>query len=247
MFNRKEHIIVGLATFHLEFLRISIPAIGKLKQKIYLIVHNSNPAETIRRAQIRKLGFHGPIHIINARLNAGRMQSRLDTLSAAEKLRIKSQWCIFVDDGDILLDLDIPKVQSNNFAVIQNMAFIRRRLLDLLRAMDNPKNCSIDILERPHLGINGTLMRTGLMLKLGKMIESLKPQIHETDASLGLLAPEDMLMWTYLQMYARHEDPHATAIYMDHTNYIATNFDSEPQKYQDNIMQRYCDLFSEIL
>ncbi|MDR2412735.1 MAG: hypothetical protein LBD50_00805 [Rickettsiales bacterium] len=261
---KKNYIIIGLTTFNTEFLRISIPAISKLKQKIYLIAHNDNPNARVVKSQIRRLGYRGPLHIINSAVNGGPMRARLNILSAIEKLNIKSDWMIFVDDDDLLIDIDVPAVKPGNFAIMQNMAFIKRRLLDLLRVMDNPKNYAVDeaniTAERPHIGIVGTLLRTGLMVRLGAQVQKIMPQIMRIDAELGWRAPEDVVMWFYLQIYAKRQDPAAGAIYMDKINYIATSLDSSPQKYglnqiprdqpqecYDRIMQKYCDLFEELL
>ena len=264
MLNKKNYIIIGLTTFDTEFLRISVPAVSKLKKKVYLVIHNDNPDTKLTAYQIRKLGYHGPLHIINTSKNFGPLESRVNILFAIKDLKITSDWMVFIDDDDIITNVDIPSVQSNNFAVMQNMAIIKRRLLDLFKIMDNSKNYSIDddniIIERPHIGIAGTLVRTDIMINLAKIIDKLIDKIHEIDDSLGYRAPDDSMLWAYLNMYTKHLNPASAPIYMDRVNYIATSFDSvthkygkrllppdNPEKYFEGAMRRYCKLFEDTL
>ncbi|MDR0726613.1 MAG: hypothetical protein LBF37_00955 [Rickettsiales bacterium] len=264
MFQKKNYIVVGLTTFHTEFLRISVPPLAKLPQNIFLIVHNDNPNASVTKSDIRKLGYRGPLHVINVERNGGPLQARLNILAAIPKLRIQSDWMIFANDDDLLVDTEIPIVKDSNFAVMQNMVFIKKRILDLLKVMDNPKNYIIDnfhiTMERPHIGIVGTLLRTDMMIQVGKLIQPIMPNILVIDSTLGTRAPEDIVMWFYLQMYAKQLNPDAEPIYMDKTNYIAVTLDFSPQKYGQNLipddqpteyydksMQRYRDLFQEQL
>lgn len=264
MLSKKNYIIIGLTTFDTEFLRISVPAIAKLKQKIYLIVHNDNPNAKVTNYQIRRLGYRGPLHIINSSKNFGPLESRLNILFTINDLKIISDWMVFVDDDDIITNVDIPVVQPNNFAIMQNMAIIKRRLLDLFKVMDNYKNYTIDddniVLERPHIGISGTMVRTGIMIHLGELIDTIIDKIHEIDDSLGYRAPDDAMLWSYLNMYTKHQSIMSAPIYMDRVNYIATNLDSvnhkygkrllppeNQQKYFEGAMRRYCKLFEDTL
>ncbi|MBN1324774.1 MAG: hypothetical protein JW974_00965 [Alphaproteobacteria bacterium] len=264
MLPKKNYIIVGLTTFDTEFMRISVPAIAKLKQKIYLIVHNDNPDTKVTAYQIRRLGYRGPLHIINASKNFGSLESRLNILFAIKDLQINSDWMVFVDDDDIITNVDIPVVQPNNFAVMQNMAIIKRRLLDLLKIMDNYKNCVIDedniVIERPHIGIAGTLVRTKIMINLAELIDKIIDKVHEIDDSLGYRPPDDSMMWAYLNIYTKHLSILSAPIYMDRVNYIATGLDSvvhkygkrllppnNQQQYFEGAMRRYCKLFEELL
>jgi hypothetical protein len=98
MLRRKNYIIVGLTTFHTEFLRISIPALSRLGRDIYLIIHNDNPDARVAKSDIRRFGYRGPMRIINVKKSAGRLFARLDILAAIRALKIKSDWMIFTDD-----------------------------------------------------------------------------------------------------------------------------------------------------
>ena len=139
MMRRKPNIIVGLTTFNNEMLRISVPALGKIRQKFTLIVHNDNPMTTVSRRQIRKLGYCGDLQIINANENVGELRARLAIIDAAQALN--PDWIIFCNDDDIMTDIEIPNVSDDNFAIIQNAIILRHRVGDLLRAME----CATDI------------------------------------------------------------------------------------------------------
>jgi hypothetical protein len=144
------------------------------------------------------------------------------------------------------------------------MVFIKQRLIDLLRVIDNSDNYEIDdtriTAERPHIGIVGTLLRTKIMTQLCALVQPIVPEIHAIDASLNGRQPEDIVMWFYLQMYARSKDPNAAPLYSDSVNYIATMLDTAPTKYgksliptnmaqedYDNVMARYCQVFEKVL
>lgn len=260
MFAQKNYIIIGLTTFHNEMLRVSVPPLAKFARNIFLIIHNDNPGTTITKRHIRKLGYRGKLYIINASKNIGLMGGRLAILDAVKKLKIKSNWMMFADDDDIVTDIDIPTAPDHNFAVMQNMAIIRSRLIDLFQIMDDPANCITDeeniVTERPHVGMAGTLVRTDIVLKLGKRIRGMIDAIEQIDATLGHRVPVDAIMWSYLNMYAKHLNPGAAPIYMDKINYIAWAGDSAIHKYGkkqmppkdfEPVMRKYCALFEEML
>ena len=135
MFGKKYNLVVGLTTFDVNMLCISVPALGKLDKKFLLIVHNDNPTVTITRHQIRKLGYRGDVRIINSAENVGTFMARMAIVSAALRDAPSATWVVFCDDDDILTDIDIPHVSSDNFAVVRNMAIVRHRVSDLLRVM----------------------------------------------------------------------------------------------------------------
>lgn len=239
MLLKKSYTIIGLTTFYNEFLRISVPGVAKLNQKIYLIIHNDNPNTTVTEKQIRKMGYHGPLHIINTNKNVGPLKSRLTVLSAIPDLKIKSDWMVFVDDDDILTNVDIPTVGPNTFAIMQNKTVIKRRLIDLLKIMDDPKNYIVDdnniVIDRPNVGIAGNLIRTDIMISLGKLVDIILDKVYQVDDSLGYRAPDDAMLWAFLTIYAKYLNPAAAPIYMDRVNYIAISLDSASQKYGTHV------------
>jgi hypothetical protein len=258
MLRKKNYIIVGLSVCHSEFLRISIPVLAQLPQNIFLVVYNDNPAAPVEKSKIREFGHHGPLHIVNADQNRGSLWAWLGILAEISKRRIRSDWMIFADDGGLVINADIPAVQDNNFAVMQNTAFIKNRILDALRVADNPTGCAIDnsnaTVQRPHLGIVGTLLRTEIMTRLGDLIRPIVPNILAIDSISGAGVPMDVVLWFYLQIYARRLNPNAKPIYMDKINYISAPLDTTrrkceaaPAEYYDMDTQRYCDLFNDHL
>jgi hypothetical protein len=140
MFSKKEYLIVAISTFHNDLLRLSVPAL----KNIHLVIHNVNPDTIITRQSIRRLGYCGPLHIIN--------DGAADILSEIATLKIKSEWMVFVNEGDMLVNAEIPIVAHNNYAIIQNAILLKR---------GEEKNHVL----RPNAEFYGTLFRTGFILK----------------------------------------------------------------------------------
>ena len=240
MLGKKSNLVVGLTTFNNEMLRISVPALGRLRRHFILIIHNDNPATTITKRQIRALGYHGDLHIINSTENMGTIAARFNIVSVATRNAPSAKWITFVDDDDILMDIDTPNVSSDNFAVVQNMVVVRHSVRDLLRVMANPNDYLIDdenvVLVRPHIGLVGTLVRMETMVGLINTLNEYMGKISEIDASIDYRPPYDAIIWTMLGEYAKSVNPNAVPIYMDRVGYIAIKLDSAPTKYGRNAM-----------
>ena len=144
MIRKKANLVIGLTTFNNEMLRISVPALGKFAQKFTLVIHNDNPVTTVSRRQIRRMGYCGDLHIINSTQNVGLMRSRMAIVQEIRNIGINPDWFVFCDDDDILVNIDMPDVSNENFAVIQNAIAIRHRMGDMLRAMDSPTDIDPD-------------------------------------------------------------------------------------------------------
>ena len=233
MMHKKNNIVVGLTTFDNEMLRISVPAIGRMHQKVTLIIFNDNPTATITRRQIRKLGYSGDLQIINSDENLGEFRARMAIVDAARDL--KPDWFIFCDDDDMLIDAEIPNVSDDNFAIIQNAVVLRHRVVDLLRAIDNPFDIDPDgenvVLMRPHLGMAGTPIRSDVLFELFDVCNTVFDAIKNLDNKLEFVPPVDAIMWNFINIYARHRNPNAVPIYMDKTNYIKCDIDTNRIKY----------------
>lgn len=235
MFRKKNNVIIGLACFNREMLKISIPAIARIKSRFILIIHNDNPATTIGPRDIRELGYGGPLHIINAAKNIGLRAARLRILDAATNSFPDTQWIIYVDEDDVLLSADMPVVAPNNFAVIQNRLDIKSRISDLMRAAAAPETLAPDgdgiVLIQPSLGIRGTAIRINIMRGVANLLHAADVRIREIDDSLEYRPPVDAMMWHALNIYANCTNPDATPIYMDCVNYISNGIDSGAIKY----------------
>lgn len=239
MFDKRTRIIVGMTTLYNEYLGISIPGLARLGKKFTLIIYNDNPDTKVKKSYIRKLGYRGKLYIANGGHNIGQLRARLAIVDFVRKKKLNADWFIFVDDDDILANIVIPNVSKNNFAIIQNMAVVRTRLIDVLRVARNATNYTIDneniYLVRPHVGLAGTLMRYSAVIRMADVMNNALQSISDVDESLTFRPPVDMMMWSALNIIARHDNEHATPIYMDTVNYIATDVDTCPTKYGMNI------------
>ncbi|MBQ8293913.1 MAG: hypothetical protein IJX89_00820 [Alphaproteobacteria bacterium] len=235
MFGKKQHIIVGLTTFNNENLAISVPGLGKIRKKFDLVIYNDNPNTNISARQIRKHGYRGKLHVINGATRLGTLGARLAILDAIKNKNIHGDWIEFVDDDDVLLNLDLPRVGNNNFAIIQNMVVMRTRLVDVLRIMKNPNDYQVDnenvFLVRPHIGMAGTIVRLDIMQSLGNTLRRIMPDIVKIMECLSFRAPIDAAMWSWTNIYARHLGENYAPVYMDRVNYIATDIDTAENKY----------------
>lgn len=232
---KSARIIVGLTTFYDEYLGVSVPGLARLDNDFIVVVYNDNPDTKISKQQIRNLGYRGKLYVVNGSHNLGQLRARLAILDFIRGRKLKSDWVIFVDDDDILTNLTIPNVSKNNFAIIQNMAVIRTRLIDVLRVVRDSTNYTIDneniYLARPHVGLAGTLVRHNTMMRMADTLRNATQAISDVDESLSYRPPVDMMMWSALNIVARHDNECATPIYMDTINYIAVDIDTSPNKY----------------
>ena len=233
MMRKKTDIVIGLTTFDNERLKISIPALGKLRQKFILIIHNNNPMTIVSRRQIRRLGYYGDLHIINANDNIGEMRARIEIINTARD--IKPKWIIFCDDDDLIIDLDIPTVSDEHFIIIQNKAALKHKLTNLLRVMDDPMDFVIDDenvkLSRPNVGIIGNPIRATVLFGLTTTLQNITDEIDEINNKLGFYPPIKEMMWNFLNLYSRHINPKSVPIYMDKINYIKNDIDTTTMKY----------------
>ncbi len=236
MLSRKNNIVVGITTFHNEMLRISVPALGRMARKFLLIIYNDNPLTTVTKRQIRMLGYRGDLQIINSDENIGTMRARMAIVAAALKVKPTPEWIIFNDDDDMLINLDdVPNVSDDTWAVMQNSLILRNRVAGLMRAMGNPEDCHADgtdvMLDKPHIGFTGTMMRMSVMCDMARVVDYALPQIAAMGESLSFRPPVDTIMWNFANMCAKQQNPNAMPIYMDRVNHIITDLDSAQTKY----------------
>ena len=144
LFN-KSRVIVGLTTYYNENLMISMSGMAQLGKHVTIIIHNDNPETKITRRKIRNMGYKGKLYIINSEHNVGLRNARLNIIDFIQQHNIHADWFVFSDDDDILLNVDVPSVGKNHFALIQNMAVIRTRLIDVLRVIKDKNNFFIDL------------------------------------------------------------------------------------------------------
>ncbi|MBQ2017732.1 MAG: hypothetical protein II208_04385, partial [Alphaproteobacteria bacterium] len=116
MFACKTRVIVGLTTYYNENLMISLSGLSRLGKRAILIIHNDNPETKVTKRDVRRMGFGGDVHIINSAHNVGLLRSRLAIIDFISEHKISAEWFVFVNDDDVLLNLDLPKVEKKHFA-----------------------------------------------------------------------------------------------------------------------------------
>ena len=232
MWRKKVNLVVGLTTCNIECLSISIPALGRLRNRFILIIHNDNPYIKLKRKHIRKLGYRGKLHIINSDFNIGLLASRCTILKYIKDEKLKNTWTVFADDDDVLLDTTIPSIGVSTFAIVQNAAILRTQLVDVLRAskyglynIDNENT----FLAQPHIGITGTIIKTQYLIQWYDIIQEHTNEISDIDESISFRLPVDLIMWSGVNIIATNAG--MSSIYMDRVNYIMSDIDTAKTKY----------------
>ena len=235
MQRKKMRVVVGITTFCNEYLDISVRGVARLGHNFVLVIYNDNPNTNVSEKYIRKLGYRGKLFVINGGCNLGQLQARIKILEFAKNKKFNADWFVFVDDDDILTRIDIPDVSPDNFAVIQNAVAIRTRLIDVLRAMQDAGIFSIDnenvCLMRPNIGLSGTFVRFGAALQLAQVMTTIQQDVSDIEESLNFRLPTDLVMWSAMNIIARHYNDTALPIYMDSVNYIKIDIDTVITKY----------------
>ena len=233
MMRKKNNLVIGLTTFNTEMLKISISALSKIREKFILIIHNDNPMTVVEKRLIRKLGYCGDLHIINSNETNGELIAKINIIEAAKKFN--PEWLMFCNDDDLLIELEIPNVSKNNFAIIQNAVVLRHRISNLLRVMDCTTDFDIDgediELLRPNRGFIGTPIRANVLFGLGKILTGMIEDIKNLNEKLDFYPPINTMLWNFVNIYARHINSEAAPIYMDKINYIKNDIDTSRIKY----------------
>ena len=262
MMRKRNNIVVGLTTINNEMLKISIPALAKLQQKFLLIVHNDNPMTTVSKRQIRKLGYCGDLQIINSTETLGELKARFEIIKFARTF--KPEWIVFCNDDDLLIDLEIPEVSDDTFAIIQNAIVLHHNVGNLLKVMENPKDFDVDgenvTLLRPNIGVCGTPIRSKILFELAKILPDIEDGMKKLEEKLDFYPPINSVMWNYVNTYAHHINKDYVPIYMDKINYIKNALNNTRMKYgrlafparnaddqYRRVVSKYNDLLKEAL
>jgi len=235
MFNKKTRIFIGLTTFDLETLNVSVPMIGKLGRNFTLVIHNDNPEKKLTKRTIRKLGWHGPLYIINTDKNFGEWAARLTILDFIKSKNFKPNWITFLDDGDVLLDANIPTVADENFAIIQNATTLKNNFADFFRINRTWVSGTEYGTTGAHFDIRGTWVRAKVLFEYADFIRPLLPRINEIAKELKYRLNVGEILWNGLNIFVREKYPFMSAIYMNKTNYIVIHFGRYVTKYKQRI------------
>ncbi|MCL2338702.1 MAG: hypothetical protein FWC51_01975 [Proteobacteria bacterium] len=257
-----NRFIIGLTTFHVENLRLSLPKLNDYADRIFLIIHNDNPAVVLTPERVRKYGFDGDFIVINESENQGQYKSRIAILRTVDALNRPEHWFIFVDDDDLLIDLTRPD-NADISALQQDMIFTRTRLIDFLKILENSKNYVVDgvniTIESPHIGIVGTIFKVADLIAFNRTLTASIDAMRAIDDSVPFRAPEDIVMWFCFVFWLGRitgRNPGERIAYRPIANYAASLLDFAPEKYgrpkiptdrpqewYDQTLQRYIDAY----
>ncbi len=202
----KKYIIVGINVTDIVLLQMSVGALSKLSENIYLILFNNNPKQILKKSDILNLGFKNKFQIINSDKKIGAAATRIGLIKEAMRLKINAQWMVFCGQSDIITDLSVLNVEHKTYAVLQNTMCVRNNLQTVFNLIENPKynpgNENVINIKRPDFDINGTMF----------VFDKIKDLIQiENNDNLN-----DGDIWAYLKSTFKDYEP----IYMNQTNYI---------------------------
>lgn len=230
MARSKDNLIVGLTTFNHEFLKISVSGLGRVGKNVTLIIYNDNPCRKLTHRALRRMGFHGRVHVINGNENLGQFGARMSIIEYVQKNNLDSPWFMFANDDDIVLNTSVPNIDENNYAVMGNAVVIAKRVLDVLRVMDNPNDYTIDgadtHLIAPHIAMSGTFIRMAYLREFVEFMSKITSQISDIILELPFAVPVDLFMWHMFVEYMRVTHPQMSPIYMNQTNYLMTKLNN---------------------
>lgn len=231
MFNRKPHIVVAVTTFDSDALRISLPPLRRLGNKFALVVHNDNPEKKLTRHMVRKMRPRGKLYIINSDNNVGELESRIQTVEYIRDKKIPCDWIIFVDDDDVLIDMVIPQVDENIFAIVQDATTISDSVTDIFKISPTWTLGAKIGKTGPNFDITGTMIRANIMFEFIEFIRTIMPDINKLMERINYRMPISTILWAGLNAFVRTRHADMSPIYMNRTNYVAIKMGRATVKY----------------
>ena len=231
MFKSKTNLIVVITVFDADALRISVPQLRNLGRSFTLVVYNDNPNQCLERRTIRRLGWGGALHIVNASNNSGEFESRVNAIKSLRNLNISGNWVLFLDADDILLDANIPNVAENIFAIVQNTINLSDNITDIFKVNSLWVNGAEYGTNGPHFEITGTIIRRNILDEFADFITDIMPKLHRDLRHTRYRVPVAELLWLALKIYVRIRHANMLPIYMNRTNYVAIKMGHAPIKY----------------
>ena len=235
MFKRKPHIVVAITTFDLDALRVSLPPLGRIREKFTTVIHNDNPAICLRRVAVRKMCPRGKLHIINTEQNRGELVSRIAIIEYIRDKKIQCDWILFADDDDVLIDLGVPNVGPDIFAVVQNATTLSGSLTDIFKISRTWTGGAPIGKTGPHFDITGTMIRAKILFEFAEFMRTIIPDTEKLLASIKYRIPISTLLWAGLNAFVRIRHPEMSPIYMNRTNYVAIKMGHATNKYNYTI------------
>lgn len=231
MFKSKADLAVVITVMDADALRISVPALAKLGRTFTLVVYNDNPNQNIEHRMLRRLGWRGPLHIINADKNYGEFESRINAVRTMRGLKIPGNWIMFVDAGDVLLDAGVPNVTENIFAILQNATTLGDNITDIFKIAPSWVNGCECGKNGPHFEITGTIIRRCVMDEFADFITEILPKLNRDLRHTRYRVPIAQVLWLALKAFMQLRHPDMLPIYMNQTNYVAIKMGHAPVKY----------------
>ena len=226
MLRKNFEIIIGLTTFNHEFLKLSISGLVGAHKNVLLVIYNDNPCKKLSKKYVRRLGYRGNLIIINTDENSGTLRARIALIEHIKKNKLISNWFMFANDDDVVLNTTVPSVSDNTFAIMGNSVVVASGLINVMRIMDNSQDFTIDgvdnMLIAPHIGMSGTLVRMDTMIQYADFMTEIIDKIHEITDNTPFAPPIDLIMWNILVEYMRKTHPNMSPIYMNQNNYLMT-------------------------
>jgi hypothetical protein len=231
MFKRKNNLALVMTVFDTDALRISLPPLHRLERFCTLVIYNDNPNQIINRRTIRRMGWHGVLHIINSDKNTGEFESRFNAVKEMRKLKIACDWVMFIDQDDVLLDACVPAVSENIFAVVQNATVLNDNITDMFKITPNWANGTECGKTRPNFEITGTIIRRTVLDEFTDLMVDILPKLYRDLRHTRYRVPIAQLMWLSLKEFMQVRHPEMMPIYMNRTNYVAIKMGHAAVKY----------------
>lgn len=231
MMTKKPKTVIIITTYDLDALRVSVPPLRGFRRDATLVIHNDNPAQKLLRRDVVKLGWRGNTHIINSDNNLGEFESRIRAIEYVRDNKILADWIVLVDDDDVLIDVCVPNVSNNVFAIIQNTTTLSANHIDMFRINHSWADGTEYGKTGPKFAITGTMIRANILFEFVDTVRTVMPQIRDAVGDMKYRISWDLILWNMLDTFVRTRHPDMSPIYMNRTNYVAIKLGRAPIKY----------------
>ncbi len=244
MFKDKKNLVVAVTVFDTDALRISVPPLRGISRDAILVIYNDNPDIKLHNSEIKKLGWRGVTHIINASEPRGELWSRIEIIDYVTKHVENSDWLVFVNDTDVLINIDIPDVSKNAFAVVQNATTLTDKVTDIFKISHSWVTGTAYGQTGPRFDIAGPLLRTMFLGEFAAFIKPLVPNMEKlARGPRAGTVPSGAVMWMALNIFMHAKYPYTAPIYMNRTNYVAIKIGAAGVASNAKILQKYSEMF----
>lgn len=197
---------VIVTTYHLDNLIISLRSIDKLDHEFNLLIHNDNPKNIVTKELLQEyIPLKSPV-IINQKVNQGLLKSRLECIKyLKDHQEFKTEYFIFVDDDDMLVDLD----HTVTYKKVTTDVLIISYISDLLRCISNKVefNRLRKYNREPCYGIRGNYFKTDNFIKFYEYLIGFLPTLYEVMGSDHINAGEDDILDGLYYLFEKHKNP----------------------------------------